>query len=367
MMLGGTRLRINIRPNSMIPSEDSRNRINRERTHDSIMHWHSAHNSVSQMRRARHVELNITALQPESDILQKWQDEEKEKEKEKEKEETSEISSAATVKRSFIINWEMTAFDVQVSIARFFSLVDLVRLDSAWANRKGLVRLYHALSAKNHAGASKHNYTSELHLSWTIKRMPQIQDFLLQLPLERTNGLNSFHFLCVQAGPSPAEITLISALALKGRERIHHCDRYNMNVLHRVALDGSVNTAALLVKLGAEVDACDNAGRTPLFLACLRRRVGMADLLMCYAKANPTIRSNSGLCALDLIVEDMRAEHERRLMRENRREIIPVILLLVLFCYLSFSKMTYLLSSLGHQFFPTNENNDFGCMGCCWD
>ena len=74
--------------------------------------------------------------------------------------------------------------------------------------------------------------------------------------------------------------------------------------LHSAARYGSVEGIVLLLDLHAEVNARDQEGRTPLFVACSspRKEIEVVRLLLANG-ADPEIRDTEGKSVFDLIQE----------------------------------------------------------------
>ena len=87
---------------------------------------------------------------------------------------------------------------------------------------------------------------------------------------------------------------LVCALAQAGRDVNTREAGNQRTALHYAAGYGEVRTARSLVQLGAQVNARDRAGMTPLGWACLKGRVELAQLLL-KANADPLIKAHSGV------------------------------------------------------------------------
>jgi ankyrin repeat protein len=76
-------------------------------------------------------------------------------------------------------------------------------------------------------------------------------------------------------------------------------DLFGNTPLHRAVCCGRADSAALLISMGADVNARDDAGATPLHQAILAGDNGIAALLI-GAGADPSVATDQGVTALQL-------------------------------------------------------------------
>ncbi len=92
-------------------------------------------------------------------------------------------------------------------------------------------------------------------------------------------GLDSLMHLAVKTENTEiAEFFIDMGADVKVKEYVNSND-YNISVLHTACLKDDLDTVKMLVENGAEVDAIDGKGRTPLFIACAAGNVGIVKYL----------------------------------------------------------------------------------------
>ncbi|KAF2795361.1 ankyrin repeat protein [Melanomma pulvis-pyrius CBS 109.77] len=80
-------------------------------------------------------------------------------------------------------------------------------------------------------------------------------------------------------------------------------DKHGCSALHCAAYGGKISTVRALIEHGAEVDAREGAGLTPLHKAVLRKMQGTVKVLLEFG-ADPLAVTKRGASAIDLAMKD---------------------------------------------------------------
>jgi len=126
-------------------------------------------------------------------------------------------------------------------------LLEIPETDVTIQNRNGATALHYAAS-KNRIHSSK----SLLAKSIAPLRMKDTQG---SLPIHRAASIGSTTLVNLYMFPSSTQ---------KSASPINASDRFGMTPLHHACAEGHVETALLLVELGADTDRIDREGNTPL-------------------------------------------------------------------------------------------------------
>ncbi len=82
----------------------------------------------------------------------------------------------------------------------------------------------------------------------------RIKDTQGSLPLHRAASIGSTSLINLYMFPDPSA---------KSASPINAADRFGMTALHHASAEGHIETAVLLVQLGADPDRLDKEGQTP--------------------------------------------------------------------------------------------------------
>lgn len=149
-------------------------------------------------------------------------------------------------------------------------------------------------------------------------------------------------------------------LAQKGVQRglclgfINQVDLYGMSALHKCCIEGCMEAVQMLVGHGALVNLKDAIGRTPVFLACNNRHTDIATFLISEAGADVSIRCAAGKNALDVLMENVILDNEERKARESLWEVIPVMIILAVFCTFYVRGLWSLLTAISTLYYKSS-------------
>ena len=167
-----------------------------------------------------------------------------------------------------------------------------------------------------------------------MRKKISLKTINLQLCGKTRGNLSTFHYVCI----TPEFLDIATLLAQKGAQKefslsyINQVDLYGMSALHKCCVDGHLEAVKMLIRHKAQVNMRDAIGRTPIFLACNSRHTNIATFLISEAGADVTIRCADGKNASDVLTENIILDNEERTAREMLWEMIPIMLLLTVFC-----------------------------------